>query len=255
MQSRSKMLKKAFTTAFPYTIPIFAGFWFLGITYGIYMNVSGFSFWYPMLMSVTIFAGSIEFVTVNMLLGAFNPLQAFVMTLMINARHLFYGISMLDKFRGTGRKKFYLIFGMCDETFSINYTADIPEDVDRGWFMFFVTLLNHFYWFSGATLGGIFGSLINFNTEGLEFVMTAMFVVIFLEQWLKEKDHTSSLIGLGISILPAMLAILGVLTLMRHPLERKDGVESKDGVNEVEDSQSEKKNVELSSLGEGGDVQ
>ena len=90
MQTRSKMLKKAFTTAFPYTIPIFAGFWFLGITYGIYMNVSGFSFWYPMLMSITIFAGSIEFVTVNMLLGAFNPLQAFAMTLMINARHLFY---------------------------------------------------------------------------------------------------------------------------------------------------------------------
>lgn len=156
---------------------------------------------------------------------------------------------------------------MCDETFSINYTADIPEDVDRGWFMFFVTLLNHFYWFSGATLGGIFGSLINFNTEGLEFVMTAMFVVIFLEQWLKEKDHMSSLIGLGISILcliacgadnfiiPAMLAILGVLTLMRHPFERKESVESKAGVNEVEDSRSEKKKVELSSFEEGGEVQ
>ena len=231
MQTRSKMLKKAFTAAFPYTIPIFAGFWFLGITYGIYMNVSGFSFWYPMLMSITIFAGSIEFVTVNMLLGAFNPLQAFAMTLMINARHLFYGISMLDKFRGVGRKKFYLIFGMCDESFSINYTADIPEDVDRGWFMFFVTLLNHFYWFSGATLGGIFGSLIHFDTEGLEFVMTAMFVVIFMEQWLKEKDHTSSLLGLAISliciiafgadnfIIPAMLAILAVLSLLRKPLE------------------------------------
>ena len=228
---QTKMLKKAFATAFPYTIPIFAGFWFLGITYGIYMNVSGFSFWYPMLMSITIFAGSIEFVTVNMLLGAFNPLQAFAMTLMINARHLFYGISMLDKFRGVGRKKFYLIFGMCDESFSINYTADIPEDVDRGWFMFFVTLLNHFYWFSGATLGGIFGSLIHFDTEGPEFVMTAMFVVIFMEQWLKEKDHTSSVLGLVISVLcliafgadnfiiPAMLAILAVLSLLRRPLE------------------------------------
>ena len=228
---QTKTLKKAFATAFPYTIPIFAGFWFLGITYGIYMNVSGFSFWYPMLMSITIFAGSIEFVTVNMLLGAFNPLQAFAMTLMINARHLFYGISMLDKFRGVGRKKFYLIFGMCDESFSINYTADIPEDVDRGWFMFFVTLLNHFYWFSGATLGGIFGSLIHFDTEGLEFVMTAMFVVIFMEQWLKEKDHTSSVLGLVISVLcliafgadnfiiPAMLAILAVLSLLRRQLE------------------------------------
>lgn len=142
----------ALKAAFPHTIPIFAGFWFLGLTYGIYMNVSGFSFLYPMLMSLAIFAGSVEFVAVNMLLGAFHPLQAFAMTLMINARHLFYGISTLDRYKGTGWKKFYLIFGMCDESFSINYTAEIPETVDRGWFMFFVTLLNHFYWFSGATL-------------------------------------------------------------------------------------------------------
>ena len=227
-----QVLKKAFVTAFPFTIPIFAGFWFLGMTYGIYMNVSGFSFWYPMVMSLTIFAGSVEFVAVNLLLGAFNPLQALAMTLMINARHLFYGISMLDRFRGTGLKKIYLIFGMCDETFSINYTAKIPEDVDRGWFMFFVTLLNHFYWVFGATLGGIFGSLITFSTEGLDFVMTAMFVVIFLEQWLKEERHTSSLLGIGISLLcliafgadnfiiPSMIAMLGVLTFLRKPLEK-----------------------------------
>ena len=152
---------------------------------------------------------------------------------MVNARHLFYGLSMLDKFRGLGWKKVYLIFGMCDESFSINYTAQIPPDVDRGWFMFFVTLLNHFYWFSGSTLGGVFGGLIQFNTEGLDFVMTAMFVVIFLEQWLKDKDHTSALVGLAASaaclvffgpddfIIPAMLAILGVLTLLRGTLERK----------------------------------
>ena len=224
--------RRALLCAFPYTIPIFAGFWFLGLTYGIYMNVSGFSFLYPILMSLTIFAGSMEFVTVELLLGAFNPLQAFAMTLMINARHLFYGISMLDKFRGTGLKKLYLIFGMCDESFSINYTASIPKDVDRGWFMFFVTLLNHLYWFSGSTLGGLFGSLIHFNTEGLDFVMTAMFVVIFMEQWLKDKRHTSALAGTGISLLcllifgpdnfiiPAMLAILAALTLLRKPLEK-----------------------------------
>ena len=232
MHTQLSTLKRALFCAFPYTIPIFAGFWFLGMTYGIYMNVSGFSFWYPMLMSLTIFAGSVEFVAVNLLLGAFNPLQALAMTLMINARHLFYGISMLDKFRGVGLKKIYLIFGMCDESFSINYTADIPQDVDKGWFMFFVTLLNHIYWFSGATLGGIFGSFIHFNTEGLDFVMTAMFVVIFMEQWLKEERHTSALVGIGISLLclltfgadhfiiPSMLAILGVLTLIRNPLER-----------------------------------
>lgn len=219
-------MKKAFKTAFPYTIPIFAGFWFLGLTYGIYMNVSGFSFWYPMLMSLTIFAGSMEFVAVNLLLGAFNPLQAFLLALMVNARHLFYGISMLDKYKNTGRKKPYLIFGMCDESFSINYTANIPEDVDKGWFMFFVTLLNQFYWVFGATLGGLFGSILRFNTEGLDFVMTAMFVVIFLEQWLKEKNHVPAVLGLGLSalcliffgadnfMLPSMAAILGVLSLM-----------------------------------------
>lgn len=230
---KSQTIKAAFRCAFPYTIPIFAGFWFLGLTYGIYMHASGFSFWYPMLMSLTVFAGSMEFVAVNLLLGAFNPIQALAMTLMINARHLFYGISMLDKFEGTGWKKLYLIFGMCDESFSINYTAEIPEDVDRGWFMFFVTLLNHFYWFFGATLGGIFGSLIRFDTEGLNFVMTAMFVVIFLEQWMKEKRHTSALIGTGLSLLcllafgadrfllPAMFSILLMLTAVRKKIERE----------------------------------
>lgn len=234
-QQKRREIRSAFRAAFPHTIPIFAGFWFLGLTYGIYMNVSGFSFIYPMLMSVTIFAGSVEFVTVNLLLGSFNPLQAFAMALMINARHLFYGISMLEKYRGYGWKSFYLIFGMCDESFSINYTADIPRGVDKGWFMFFVTLLNHFYWFFGATLGGIFGSLIHFDTEGLDFVMTAMFVVIFMEQWLKEKNHTSSILGLLLSliclcafgaenfIIPAMLAILAVLTLIRKPLEAEKG--------------------------------
>lgn len=226
-------IKKAFKAAFPHTIPIFAGFWFLGLTYGIYMNVSGFNFLYPMLMSLTIFAGSIEFITVNLLLGSFNPFQALVMALMINARHLFYGIAMLDKYKGTGFKKFYLIFGMCDESFSINYTADVPEDINKGWFMFFVTLLNHFYWFFGATLGGIFGSFINFNTEGLDFVMTAMFVVIFMEQWLKDKKHINSLLGLLISVLcliafgadnfiiPSMLGIIAILTLIRKPMERE----------------------------------
>ncbi len=197
---KNKVLS-AFKAAFPYTLPIFAGFWFLGITYGVYMNVSGFSFLYPMIMSLSIFAGSMEFVAANMLLGAFNPLAAFLMTLMINARHLFYGISMLDKFKNTGKKKFYLIFGMCDETFSINCSANIPEDIDKGWFMFFVTLLNHIYWFTGSTLGGILGSLVHFNTKGLDFVMTAMFTVIFTQQWLSEKNHFSSVLGVLVSLL------------------------------------------------------
>lgn len=222
----------AFKAAFPHTVPILAGFLFLGFTYGIYMNVSGFPFVYPMLMSLTIFAGSVEFVTANLLLGSFDPLQAFLIALMVNARHLFYGISMLDRYKGAGWKKFYLIFAMCDESFSINYTANIPEGIDRGWFMFWVSLLNHAYWVCGATFGGLLGSLIKFNTNGIEFVMTAMFVVIFLEQWLKEKNYTALLLGLGLSlaslllfgrdnfIIPAMAAMLIILTVIRKPLER-----------------------------------
>lgn len=195
------------------------------------MNVSGFSWIYPALMSLTIFAGSVEFITVNLLLGSFNPLQAFVLAFMINARHLFYGISMLDKYRGMGRKKFYLVFGLCDESFSVNYTAKIPEGIDRGLFYFWVTLLNQFYWVSGSTLGGIFGSMIKFNTNGLEFVLTAMFVVIFLEQWLKESRHLNALAGFAVSIicliifgaenfiLPSMAGILFLLTALRRKLE------------------------------------
>jgi 4-azaleucine resistance transporter AzlC len=228
------MKRKAFLTAFPYTIPIFAGFWFLGITYGIYMKVSGFSFVYPLIMSAVIFGGSLEFVTVSMLLSPFAPLQTFVMALLIQARHLFYGISMLDRFKGMGWKKFYLIYGMCDETFSITYTAEIPEDVDRGWFLFFVTLLDQLYWVTGATLGGLLGSLIHFDTEGISFVMTAMFVVIFMEQWMKEKHHISAYIGLTAAVvclllfgadsfmIPTMVVIIASLAALRKPLEGKE---------------------------------
>lgn len=225
------MKRKALKAAFPYTLPIFAGFWFLGLAYGIYMNASGFSFVYPMFMSLLIYGGSLEFVAVEMLLSPFAPVQVLIMTLLIQARHIFYGISMLERYKGMGWKKFYLIFGMCDESFSINYTANIPDDIDKGWFMFFVTLLNHFYWFFGATLGGLVGSLLKFDTTGISFVMTAMFVVIFLEQWLKEKNHISSLIGIITAImclicfgsdsfmLPTMAVIIILLALFKKKLQ------------------------------------
>lgn len=235
MEKKGQALK-ALKFAFPKTLPIFAGFWFLGLSYGIYMNVSGFSFWYPMLMSLTIFGGSLEFVAVSMLLGTFAPLQTLILTLLVQARHLFYGISMLEKYKGTGIKKFYLIFGMCDESFSINYSSVIPNDIDKGWFYFFVTLLDHLYWFTGATLGGILGSLITFNTEGLEFVMTAMFIVIFLDQWMKEKKHYTALIGVLSSavclvifgsenfMIPTMACIVCFLTVFRKPIEKAGGL-------------------------------
>ena len=228
----SKKIKAAFFAAFPNTIPILAGFLFLGIAYGIYMNQSGFKFYYPMFMSFIIFAGSVEFATVSWLLGSFDPVNIFFLTLMINARHLFYGLSMLEKYNIPGWKKLYLIYGMCDESFSINATVDVPKDIDKGLFMFFVTMLNQIYWVAGATIGGIFGIIIPFDTKVIEFVMTALFVVIFLENWLKEKDHSASVIGLFISficlmifkgtnfIIPSMIIILSVLTLLRGRLQK-----------------------------------
>ena len=225
--------RKALAAAFPHTIPILTGFLFLGFTYGMYMHAAGFPFYYPMVMSLVIFAGSMEFVAVNLLLAPFQPLEVFLLTLMVNARHLFYGIAMLERYQGLGLKKLYLIFGMCDESFSINCTAQPPAGVDRGWFYCFVTLLNHGYWVLGATLGGVFGALLPVNTEGLDFVMTAMFVVIFLEQWKKDTRHYSALLGLGASaiclalwgpdgfMLPAMLSILACLLLLRKPLEQE----------------------------------
>ena len=235
MRDKNAMRIAALRAAFPSTIPIMAGFLFLGMTYGVYMVQSGLRFWYPMLTSLTVFGGSLEFVIVSLLQGAFNPLQALMMTLMIQARHLFYGVSMLDKYRGTGLKKLYMIFGLCDETFSVNCTAEILPHVDRGWFMFFVTLLDQFYWFAGATLGALFGMLIRFNTRGLDFSMTALFVVIFMEQWKKDRQHISALIGLALPalclllfgaerfLLPSMAAILVALALLEKPIERKGG--------------------------------
>lgn len=224
MQSSGSKFFPALKAAFPHTIPVFAGYCFLGMSYGFLMKSSGFPFWYPILTSMVIFAGSMEFMTVNLLLGAFDLVQALALTLMINARHLFYGLSMLGKYAHMGKKKPYLIFGLTDETFSVNCATEPPNDVDRSWFYFFITLLDHSYWVLGATLGGIFGSLVSFNTEGLDFVMTALFVVILLEHLLTTADKRSAFSGMALSLamlilfgadgfmLPAMASILIVLT-------------------------------------------
>lgn len=229
--------RKALAAAFPHTIPILMGFLFLGMAYGILMKVNGFSFLYPMLMSITIFGGSLEFVAVTMLMSAFAPVQTLLVALMIQVRHLFYGISMLEKYKGLGWKRFYLIFGLCDETFSINCSVEPPEGVDRGWFMFFVTLLDHSYWITGATLGGLLGSLLKFNTEGLDFALTAMLAVIFLEQLLKQKRPYTAMIGVCASLcclwlfgadsflLPSMVCILVLLILFRRPIEKAGAME------------------------------
>lgn len=228
------MKKKALKAAFPYTLPICIGFLFLGISYGFLMRSKGFSAWYPFFMSMFIFAGSMEFVTASLLVSAFNPAAAFFMALMVNARHLFYGISMLDKFRNTGAKKFYLIFGMCDESFSINCNVEPPEGIDRGWFMFIVTLLNQIYWVFGATLGALLGYVIHFDTTGIEFVMTALFVVMFVDQWRETDNHIPALTGVLCSVLclllfgseyfivPAMVLIVICFAGMKKKLYKKE---------------------------------
>ena len=226
------MKMQAFKAALPHTLPIAVGFLFLGVSYGFLMRSLGFSFVYPMLMSLFIFAGSMAFVAAHLLLLPFNPWRALGLALMVNARQLFYGISMLDKYKGLGWKKPYLIFGMCDESFTINCTVKPPADVDSGWFMFFVTLLNQIYWVAGATLGSLLGYIIKFDTTGIDFVMTALFVVMFLGQWDEAKEHRPALVGLGCAclclllfggdsfVLPAMALIVLCFTFDRKRAEQ-----------------------------------
>lgn len=221
-------LKLACRAAFPHTVPIFTGFIFLGIAFGILMDVKGLGLGWTMVLSMCTFAGSMQFVAVTLLTAAFNPWYAFMLTLMVNARHLFYSISMLDKFRGTGRYKPFLIFSLCDETFSVLCSSEPPKGVDRAKFMFCIAFLNYLYWSLGSLLGGLLGKYISFNTEGLDFVLTALFVVIFLNQWNSLRHHIVPCIGVGCSILslllfgseqfiiPAMLMILISLTLLRE---------------------------------------
>lgn len=218
--------KAAFRAAFPLTLPICVGFLFLGMSYGFLMKSSGFATIWTAAMSLFIFAGSMEFIAMNLLIASFNPIYSFLLTLLVNARHLFYGISMLERYRGMGWKKPYLVFGLCDETFSINCTAKVPDGVDRGTFYLIVTMLNQCYWVTGAITGSLLGNILTFNTEGLDFVMTALFTVMLVNQWEEKKDHRPAIAGIAASLLcllvfgsdifliPAMAAIVLIFALM-----------------------------------------
>ncbi len=224
--------KKAFAAAFPYTVPVMAGFLFLGIAYGVLMSAKGYGIAWTLLISTFVFAGAMQFAGVALLTSAFNPLYALLLTIMVNGRHLFYGVSMLNKFKDAGRLKPYLIFGMCDETFSILCSVEPPEDIDSKWFMFFVTLLGHSYWVAGSSIGSLLGYMIGMSALGLDFVLTSLFTVIFLNQWKDNKVKVPGLTGLGATalclfifgpkafILPSLLIILGILAVFRNPIER-----------------------------------
>jgi len=227
------MKTKAMKAAFPHTIPVLMGYIFMGMAFGILLRSKGYNFGWAILMSTTIFAGSMQFVAINLLTSSFNLATVVSMTLMVNARHLFYGLAMLDKFKDMEKKKAYMIFSLTDETFSLLCSAEPPPDVNKNWFYFSIALLNHLYWIIGSASGAIIGSLISFNTKGIDFVMTALFVVIFIDQWKSSKKHIPALIGIFASILcliifgankfilPSMILILIILTVFKRPLEMR----------------------------------
>jgi 4-azaleucine resistance transporter AzlC len=220
---RKKEIKKAFGCAFPKTIPVLTGFLVLGMAYGVLMQTKGYSVVWSVLMSTIAFCGSMQFVAITLLTVAFNPIQAFLLSIMVNARHVFYGISMLDKYKGLGKIRTFLIYTLCDETFSISSSEEPPEEINRKYYYFAISFLDYLYWILGTFLGGLLGNFVTFNTKGLDFVLTALFVVLFLEQWKKSENRVAALIGLFATIvsvvifgkanlvIPAMVMILIIL--------------------------------------------
>ena len=224
------MYKRALKAAFPRTLPVMAGYLVLGFGFGVLLTSRGYAFWWSLLMSVFIYAGSMQYVAVGLMAGGATLVSAALMTLMINARHLFYGISMLDAYRDTGRKKPYLIFSLTDETYSLVCHAQVPEEVSKGLYYFLISALNQSYWVLGSLLGSLAGELLKFDARGVEFSMTALFVVIFTQQWLDARDRRPAVIGVACTLLslfifgrerfllPAMGLIILCLSLLRVQL-------------------------------------
>jgi 4-azaleucine resistance transporter AzlC len=214
---------KALKAAFPVTIPVMMGYLFIGVAFGMLMAGNGFSFIWSAVMSLFVYAGSMQFVAANFLAVPVDWLSIALVTVMVNIRHVFYGLAMLQRFRNLGRKKPYMVFSLTDETFSALCSAKAPQGVDSDWFVFFISLLDQLYWVVGSALGGLIGSLIPFNTKGIDFAMTAFFTVIFIDQWQSSKKHLPAAAGVLASvlclllfgasnfILPAMIAIVLIL--------------------------------------------
>ncbi len=190
------MKLKAFKSAFPTTLPVFTGYLFLGIGYGILMNKSGLSFSLTFVMSSLVFTGAMQFAAIPLFLSSFNPVSLFILAMMVNLRHLFYGISLLPKYKNLGLKKYFMIFTLSDETFSINVATTIKKDIDSGWFYFFVSLLDYLYWSFASIIGFILASYIPNSLKGIDFVLTALFYVLFLNQWEIKQNRVYLLLGL-----------------------------------------------------------
>ncbi|MDD7730399.1 MAG: AzlC family ABC transporter permease [Clostridia bacterium] len=197
--------KRALQAAFPHTIPVLTGFAVLGMAYGVLMATNGYGVLWSALMSAIGFGGSVQYAMVPLLTTVFDPAQAFLLSLMINARHLFYGLSMLDKYKGLGKVRAFLIYVLCDETFSIVSSVEPPKEADRKLFYFFVSLLDYLYWITAAIVGAVLGGMITFDTTGLDFVLTALFVVLFMEQMKNHENYRYGVIGILASVAAVML--------------------------------------------------
>ena len=225
---------KIYKRAFVHTLPVFAGYLVLGLGFGILLRVAGFGALWALAMSIFMYAGSMQYVGVSLLSGGTSLITVAVTTLMVQARHLFYGISLIDRYRGAGAKKLYLMHALTDETYSLVTSTHIPDFVDEKSYYFAISLLNHLYWITGCMLGSLAGAILPFSSEGVDFAMTALFVTIFVEQWVSEKEHRPALIGLGASalcllvfgsesfLIPSMVLILLGLFLLRRPIEGKE---------------------------------
>ena len=220
---RTEQLRAAFRAAFPVTVPVLTGYVCLGLAYGVLMSASGYGPLWSVLMSAAAFCGSMQYAVIPILAAGFEPLQAFLLTLMVNARHVLYGLSMLERYRGLGWARLPLIYTLSDETFSLVSTVDPPEGVGRREFFLCISLLDYSYWVGATALGGLLGSFIMFDTTGLDFALTALFVVLFLEQWKGKERRPAGAAGVACAVvslvvfgpdnlvIPAMVMILAVL--------------------------------------------
>ncbi len=228
--SGSGNLRSTVRYAFVASLPVMAGYLVLGTGFGVLLQAKGYNWLWAALMSVTIFAGSMQYVAVDLLSGGATLIAAALMTVLVNIRHLFYGLTMLEKYSDTGWRKPYLIFALTDETFSLVCSPELPENVDRKNYYFFLSLMNQCYWITGSILGAAAGAALSFNSAGIDFAMTALFVVIFVEQWEKTKQHLPAVAGVVITVvcrllfgtesflIPSMIGILAAMFLFQGKL-------------------------------------
>lgn len=226
------MKKPPLSIAFRDTLPVLTGYLFLGIGFGILLNENGYGIGWAFFTAAFMYAGSAQYLTVSLLMNHASLLSTAFAILLVNARHIFYGISMVDTYKNTGLKKPYLIFSLTDETYSLVTQNQPPPGIGKAQYCFLVSLLDHVYWICGCVLGGAVGTLLPIRLEGIEFVLTAMFVTIFIEQWLSNKDHRPAIIGVMSTVLcllifgkelfliPSMAAIALLLTLMKKTARR-----------------------------------